>query len=100
MEFSVHPSLIPTSQDVFIQNQNRGVPVGLNAAPILGQARWNVILFNNNNPRNVVTQGSHGFIIRDAILKDSLIIRDAILKDSLRMSSFTLFLLDKSFPIM
>ena len=70
MEFSVLPSLIFTSQDVFIQNQNRGVHAALNAALILGQARRNVILFNNNNPRNVVTQGSHGFIIRDALLKD------------------------------
>jgi len=70
MEFSVLPSLIFTSQDVFIQNQNRGVHAALNAALILGQARRNVILFNNNNPRNVVTQGSNGFIIRDALLKD------------------------------
>jgi len=58
MEFSVLPSLIFTSQDVFIQNQNRGVHAALNAALILGQARRNVILFNNNNPRNVVAQGS------------------------------------------
>lgn len=40
---------------------------GLNAALILGRARRNVILRDNNNPRNAVTQESHGFITRDGI---------------------------------
>jgi thioredoxin reductase len=44
-----------------------GGPAGLNAALILGRARRNVILFDNNNPRNAVTQESHGFITRNGI---------------------------------
>jgi thioredoxin reductase len=44
-----------------------GGPAGLNAALILGRAIRNVILFDNNNPRNAVTQESHGFITRDGI---------------------------------
>jgi thioredoxin reductase len=44
-----------------------GGPAGLNAALILGRARRNVILLDNNNPRNAVTQESHGFITRDGI---------------------------------
>ena len=34
---------------------------------ILGRARRNVILFDNNNPRNAVTHESHGFITRDGV---------------------------------
>jgi thioredoxin reductase len=44
-----------------------GGPAGLNAALILGRAIRNAILFDNNNPRNAVTQESHGFITRDGI---------------------------------
>jgi thioredoxin reductase len=44
-----------------------GGPAGLNAALILGRAKRNVILLDNNNPRNSVTQESHGFITRDGI---------------------------------
>jgi thioredoxin reductase len=44
-----------------------GGPAGLNADLILGRARRNVVLFDNNNPRNAVTQESHGFITRDGI---------------------------------
>jgi len=44
-----------------------GGPAGLNAALVLGRARRNVILFDNNKPRNAVTQESHGFITRDGI---------------------------------
>jgi thioredoxin reductase len=44
-----------------------GGPAGLNAALILGRARRNIILFDDNNPRNAVTQESHGFITRDGI---------------------------------
>ncbi len=44
-----------------------GGPAGLNAALILGRARRNVILLDNDTPRNAVTQESHGFITRDGI---------------------------------
>ena len=44
-----------------------GGPAGLNAALVLGRARRNTILFDNNNPRNAVTQESRGFITRDGI---------------------------------
>jgi thioredoxin reductase len=49
-----------------------GGPAGLNAALILGRARRNVILFDNNNPRNAITQESHGFITRDGIKPSEL----------------------------
>ena len=42
-----------------------GGPAGLNAALVLGRARRNIILLDNNNPRNAVTHESHGFITRD-----------------------------------
>jgi thioredoxin reductase len=44
-----------------------GGPAGLNAALVLGRARRNIILFDNDSPRNAVTQESHGFITRDGI---------------------------------
>lgn len=44
-----------------------GGPAGLNAALVLGRARRNVVLFDNNSPRNAVTQHSHGFLTRDGI---------------------------------
>lgn len=44
-----------------------GGPAGLNAALVLGRARRNVLLFDDNNPRNAVTQHSHGFITRDGV---------------------------------
>jgi thioredoxin reductase len=44
-----------------------GGPAGLNAALILGRAMRNVILFDNDRPRNAVTQESHGFITQDGI---------------------------------
>jgi thioredoxin reductase len=42
-----------------------GGPAGLNAALVLGRSRRNTILFDNDSPRNAVTQESHGFITRD-----------------------------------
>lgn len=42
-----------------------GGPAGLNAALVLGRSRRDVILFDNNKPRNAVTHESHGFITRD-----------------------------------
>ena len=44
-----------------------GGPAGLNVPLILGRARRNVLLFDNDNPRNAVTQGSNGLITRDGI---------------------------------
>ncbi|MCJ8014230.1 NAD(P)/FAD-dependent oxidoreductase [Paenibacillus sp. KQZ6P-2] len=44
-----------------------GGPAGLNAALVLGRARRNVALLDNNQPRNKVTHASHGFITRDGI---------------------------------
>jgi len=44
-----------------------GGPAGLNAALVLGRARRNTILFDDNNPRNAVTEESHGFITRDGV---------------------------------
>ena len=39
-----------------------GGPAGLNAALVLGRARRNTILFDTDNPRDAVTQDSHGNI--------------------------------------
>jgi len=44
-----------------------GGPAGLNAALVLGRARRQVIFFDNNKPRNNVTEESHGFITRDGV---------------------------------
>jgi thioredoxin reductase len=44
-----------------------GGPAGLNAALVLGRARRSVVLFDDNSPRNAVTQHSHGFITRDGV---------------------------------
>lgn len=44
-----------------------GGPAGLNAALVLGRARREVVLFDNNQPRNQVTHASHGFITRDGV---------------------------------
>jgi thioredoxin reductase len=47
-----------------------GGPAGLNAALVLGRARRNVVIFDNNQPRNAVTQESHGFLTRDGVTPD------------------------------
>ena len=44
-----------------------GGPAGLNAALVLGRARRNTLLFDNDSPRNAVTRESHGFITRDGV---------------------------------
>ncbi|WP_040984192.1 NAD(P)/FAD-dependent oxidoreductase [Oceanobacillus jeddahense] len=44
-----------------------GGPAGLNAALILGRGRKEVILFDDDTPRNAVTRESHNFITRDGI---------------------------------
>lgn len=49
-----------------------GGPAGLNAALILGRARRNVVLFDDNTPRNHVVMESHGFLTRDGICPKTL----------------------------
>lgn len=44
-----------------------GGPAGMNAALVLGRARKNIVLFDEDKPRNSVTHESHGFITRDGI---------------------------------
>ena len=44
-----------------------GGPAGLNAALLLGRARRKILLFDDDKPRNAVTQHSHGFITRDGV---------------------------------
>lgn len=44
-----------------------GGPSGLNASLVLARAQKNVVLFDDDKPRNAVTQQSHGFITRDGI---------------------------------
>jgi thioredoxin reductase len=47
-----------------------GGPAGLSAALVLGRAKRNVVLFDDNQPRNAVTQESHGFLTRDGVEPD------------------------------
>ncbi|MEK3889488.1 NAD(P)/FAD-dependent oxidoreductase [Bacillus sp. FSL K6-3431] len=44
-----------------------GGPSGLNASLVMARARKNLILFDEDKPRNAVTYESHGFITRDGI---------------------------------
>ena len=44
-----------------------GGPAGLNASLVLARAKKNIILFDEDKPRNAVTHESHGFITRDGI---------------------------------
>ena len=47
-----------------------GGPAGLSAALVLGRAKRNVLVFDDNQPRNAVTQESHGFLTRDGVKPD------------------------------
>ncbi|WP_458127228.1 NAD(P)/FAD-dependent oxidoreductase [Paenibacillus sp. Z3-2] len=42
-----------------------GGPAGLNAALVLGRARKNVLVIDDETPRNWVTRETHGFVTRD-----------------------------------
>lgn len=44
-----------------------GGPSGLNASLVLARANKNIILFDEDKPRNAITHESHGFITRDGI---------------------------------
>lgn len=44
-----------------------GGPAGLNGALVLGRAKRKVVLFDDNKPRNAVTQHAHGFLTRDGV---------------------------------
>lgn len=44
-----------------------GGPAGLSSALLLGRSRRNVLLFDDNQPRNAVTQESHSFLTRDGV---------------------------------
>ncbi|HKV59732.1 MAG TPA: NAD(P)/FAD-dependent oxidoreductase [Ktedonobacteraceae bacterium] len=44
-----------------------GGPAGLNAALVLGRAMRKVVVFDDNHPRNAVTQEAHGFLTRDGV---------------------------------
>ena len=59
-----------------------GGPAGLNAALVLGRAKLNVLLVDNENPRNKVTGHSHGFITNDHLSPKE--IREKGFKDLLR----------------
>ncbi|WP_042349802.1 NAD(P)/FAD-dependent oxidoreductase [Bacillus massiliigorillae] len=49
-----------------------GGPAGMSASLVLGRARRNVILFDDNEPRNAVTRESHGFLTRDGVKPNEL----------------------------
>ncbi|MGQ8875348.1 NAD(P)/FAD-dependent oxidoreductase [Paenibacillus sp. TSA_86.1] len=44
-----------------------GGPAGLNAALVLGRARKNVLVIDDQKPRNWVTRETHGFLTRDGV---------------------------------
>lgn len=65
-----------------------GGPAGLSAALVLGRAKLNVLLIDNNDPRNKVTNESHGFITNDSLSPD--IIREKAKKDLIKYASIQL----------
>ncbi|PIC79958.1 pyridine nucleotide-disulfide oxidoreductase [Sporosarcina sp. P18a] len=44
-----------------------GGPAGLSAALVLGRARRNIIVFDDDHARNRVSRASHGFLTRDGV---------------------------------
>lgn len=65
-----------------------GGPAGLSAALVLGRAKLNVLLIDNNDPRNKVTNESHGFITNDSL--SPFTIREKAKKDLLKYSNIQL----------
>ncbi len=50
-----------------------GGPAGMNAALVLGRAMMKTVVINEEKPRNLVTQESHGFVTRDGIHPSELL---------------------------
>lgn len=44
-----------------------GGPAGMNAALILARAKYKVVIFDQQQPRNAVTEATHGFLTREGI---------------------------------
>lgn len=44
-----------------------GGPAGLNASLVLGRARKQVLVIDDQKPRNWVTRETHGFLTRDGV---------------------------------
>jgi thioredoxin reductase len=42
-------------------------PAGLNAALVLGRARWRVLVLDNGSPRNYATHEMHGVLGHDGL---------------------------------
>ncbi len=42
-----------------------GGPAGMSAALVLGRSRINTLIINTENPRNIITTHSHGFLTQD-----------------------------------
>lgn len=57
-----------------------GGPAGMSAALVFGRAMINTVIINEEQPRNIVTQGSHGFLTRDGVHPSELL---QIAKDQL-----------------
>lgn len=49
-----------------------GGPAGMSAALVAGRGRKQVLLIDEEQPRNRVTQESHAFLTRDGVSPDSL----------------------------
>jgi len=65
-----------------------GGPAGLSAALVLGRAKLNVLLIDNNDPRNKVTNESHGFITNDSL--SPFTIREKAKNDLIKYSNIQL----------
>ncbi|MFS0646828.1 NAD(P)/FAD-dependent oxidoreductase [Siminovitchia sp. 179-K 8D1 HS] len=73
-----------------------GGPAGLNAALVLGRAKKNVVVIDEGNPRNAVTQESHGFLTRDGIKPDQF---RRIAKEEISAYPSVSFVVDKAVSV-